>query len=238
MKKSKLRAWEDDSDEEKVPSKKAIFTQPVVESNSKDFKGILTGQGPTRKVSKLDDIFGDSSDSDDGNHKVVVGERLLSAGKSDHISTADDSIQPYPAGGNDKKYSKCGYDTNAQAKYRHSAIVSSRDDGDHRFLPNIVTKDNRKNTQTNPHGVKAQSCVKITQDSSVAGFENRPNFTSVATQPERPMLLSSLNGYPASEVNTFAARLLLHHQVSGVKWMWSKYCEMEGAVLGYVYFGD
>lgn len=66
-----------------------------------------------------------------------------------------------------------------------------------------------------------------------------PNFSLDFTQPDYSLALHAIWSINKSqglsmraEVNRYAARYLFDHQVEGVKWLWEKYCQQKGAILG------
>ena len=66
-----------------------------------------------------------------------------------------------------------------------------------------------------------------------------PRFAADFNQPDCPLTLQAVRNINKSqglsmqaEVNHFAARCLFDHQVTGVKWLWEKYAQRKGAILG------
>lgn len=101
---------------------------------------------------------------------------------------------------------------------------------DNKFSKDIMFYDLRKDTANSSREINQGIVVETEYDEIYNEDVIHPDFVWDAKQSEEPLLLHDYD--VKSQVNKFAAKFLLDHQVSGVGWLWGKYCKSQGAILG------
>jgi hypothetical protein len=89
----------------------------------------------------------------------------------------------------------------------------------------VISDAIRKDSESSHEGDKGIA-VNTQYDELHHEDKIHPDFYWDAKQPEGPLPLHACD--VKSHVNKYAARFLLDHQVSGVTWLWGKYCMSQG----------
>lgn len=78
-------------------------------------------------------------------------------------------------------------------------------------------------------------CIAPTSDKIRAHLfdaGNKPSLDVISTRPEEPIVLYGKDDIPDASIPGSAARYLKDYQVAGVNWMWNKYLNKQGGILG------
>jgi SNF2 family DNA or RNA helicase len=115
-------------------------------------------------------------------------------------------------------------------KWRSGKKKKDGDVSDDEISKEVLFNGIRKDSAEFSHEVEKGIAVNTEYDETHHEDKFHPDFYWDAKQPERPFLLHDYD--VKSHVNKYAAKFLLDHQVSGVTWLWGKYCMSQGAILG------
>jgi SNF2 family DNA or RNA helicase len=111
---------------------------------------------------------------------------------------------------------------------KESVSSSSSSSSSSKSNSNNISQKNREYNKNSTRCIEE----KCNDEDGFDWLNYHPNLLNTNRDEEKLILESNNEDISDSQVNQYANRYLMDHQVFGVKWLWSKYCASTGCILG------